>query len=218
MSTPNSRAVNGAKLTTTLYIKTQDLAPARGSRKFKRLRKKLLKQHYKDIRHKELASVPKLKTDFYGDWNNPYQHVDGCGIVLLKIVNVKVLMLLRKCNNIYYVPKGHRKKNETFLEGAKRELHRYCNINPDQYTLLPTWRQYDYSQCYYHKIDVTKHARYYFALDISDEENIPNIPNNIYGSYHWIDIDDFNVKIGSGYNNYERNIGKFLPEIRNFLK
>jgi hypothetical protein len=177
-------------------------------REIKRRKKKALKASIKEYNRK--SEPEKLVTDYYRPDNHKY-HVDGCGVVLLKRVTGKIKILLRFVNNIYYIPKGNRKKGETIFEGAQRELFRYTGIDSYQYTLLPKTYKIEYEQYYQTKSQtqswyVNKHMHFFFALTDYNED----IPSNNYGSYHWVEIDKVD-------NEHERNINYLIAFINTII-
>jgi len=166
-----------------------------------KLRKKLELKKYR-----ELCLQPKLITECVN-----FQ-VDGCGIVLLKIVNHKIYILLRLVNKIYYIPKGHRKIGETTMDSAIRELNKYTNIVNSQYNfisgdpLLVKYRPfYHHEHCY-----VNKHMYFYFAMM---KDNVKTIHSNEYGSYHWIYI----TLVSDNYC-FEKNLKIIVDYIQRNMK
>ncbi|XWV25872.1 DNA mismatch repair protein MutT [Tupanvirus soda lake] len=158
--------------------------------KSKRQLKKEKKAQYKlDKKNKialALSSKPKLITDYQ---NN---NVDGCGIILLTKQKNNVFLLLRFCNGIFYIPKGHRKIGENARDGAIRELERYTGIQINNYKLLDTpfitkYKPYYHNSGYkYRGHYVNKTMYIFFALTDKQYE----VKTNEYGSYDWINLSD----------------------------
>jgi hypothetical protein len=168
------------------------------NRQIKRQIKILRKEEYKRL-SKPKKEIPKLITEY-----NNNNHVNGCGIVLLKNINSEWHILLRLINDIYYFPKGHQKIGETIQEGAIRELERYTKIGMDKYIIVPNETIIIDYEPYYHDRGwkygghyVYKHMHFFFAIAYRDTKPISN---NEYGSYHWIMLDDI------GKKKYEQNL------------
>ncbi len=136
-------------------------------RQIKKLKKKELK---KQLKMANKQPEEKLVTEYSGKYRDG--EVDGCAIVLLHKTDETVFVLLRLCNDIYYVPKGHRKIGETMEQGAKRELTKYTGIKEDQYTIVGNPILYKY-QPYYHNAGwktrghyVDKNMYFYIAFTL----------------------------------------------------
>lgn len=180
-------------------------------RQIKRDAKNYQKKLYKQ--QKELLKIPKLINDISSfDDNKSYDNVDGCGIVLLKNIENKYYILLRLCNNIYYIPKGYKKTNESILDGSIRELERYTKITSDKYEIdLDHLIKINYIAYCHMNSDrrgsyFNKHMHFFLAYA---KQNILSIANNQYGSYHWVQID----KIIHN-DHYEKNLKIVLDYIR----
>lgn len=147
-------------------------------------RQEILKLRYKKYNIK-------LVNDIIYDRNNGITYLDGCGILLFKKSAERdnnTYILLRYINNIYYIPKGNRKINETNYEGAKRELFRYTNIDSNEYDILDKNIIIKYNQYYKsYRGDICK-TLYLYPCYIIDVYRNNKIVDNEYGSYHWIHI------------------------------
>lgn len=149
-------------------------------RQLKKNNKKQLRKNKKKLEYTE----SKLVTAYTN-----HDKVDGCGIVLL---NNKMQILFRKWQDVYYIPKGHRKIGETCLQGSIRELQKYTSIEEKEYDfiidypLVIEYQQYYHTSGWkYHGHSVDKTMYFYFAVL---KDNIIDLPANQYGSYFWIDI------------------------------
>lgn len=176
----------------------------------KRAQKKMMKLQ---LRNSNKKIVTKLVTEYYGENGN---NVDGCGIVLVKIINRQIHFLLRKCHGIYYVPKGNRKINEGCLDGSKRELFRYTGINANKYRIIseePTifiYRPFYHNSGYkYRGHYVTKHMYFYFGYC---DENVEPIAANEYGTYHWVKINDI-----CNHQTFEKNLFELTNNVSQYL-
>ena len=151
----------------------------------KKEKRKIIKEER--LKEKELLATTKpiLVTECIDD------SVDGCGIILLKKINNDIFLLLRFCNDLYYIPKGHRKINETTKEAAIRELYMYTTISDDCYSLIDNPYIIKYHAYYHnkgHRIRghyLNKSMHIYFAVLANLFYEI-SIKTNEYGSYHWI--------------------------------
>jgi len=189
----------------------------------KRQRKLLIRSEYKkEKKNQKMLEIQAKKIPAI-DYNN--NNIDGCGIVLIKIINEKRYILLKYCNNIYYVPKGNRRIGESVKEGAIRELTRYTNICPEKYSIISGEPLTIVYQPYYHDTgykyrghSVKKHMHYFFAIvkDEIDPTVFPEgqVADNEFGSYEWICINTINSDVRNG-NHYEENMDHILNHMQN---